>query len=64
MKTQATDPNVIPFQKSNPFITNDRPLMLSDLFLFICIAIEAARDEGVPFEAMLAEVVLDELQGR
>ncbi len=39
----------------------DRPLMLSDLYLFIGIAKEAARDEGVAFEDMLADVVMDEL---
>lgn len=41
---------------------HDRPLMLSDLFLIIGIAAEAAREQGVPFEEMLAAVVMDELQ--
>ena len=47
-------------QHSPPAI-QDRPLMLSDLYLFIGIAAEAAREEGVPFEEMLAAIVMDEL---
>lgn len=41
---------------------HDRPLMLSDLFLIIGIASEAAREQGVAFEEMLSAVVMDELQ--
>ena len=60
MQTDTAGTNVIPFARSKPTI-KDRPLMLSDLYLFIGIAAEAAREEGVPFEEMFAAVVMDEL---
>lgn len=41
---------------------HDRPLMLSDLYIILGIASEAAREQGVAFEEMLSAVVMDELQ--
>lgn len=40
----------------------DRPLMLSDLFLFIQIAREAAAERGAAFEDMLAAIIADEME--